>query len=61
MLDKKYNNPRENDLNLWQTQFDKCFPNAKVSGLSLNTLFQKLARKTKEEQTGRTIPKQVVG
>lgn len=42
MLDKKYNNPRENDLNLWQTQFDKCFPNAKANGVSLNTLFQKL-------------------
>lgn len=42
MLHKRYNNPRENECNLWQTQLDKCFPNARAKGISLNTMFQKL-------------------
>lgn len=42
MLSSVYNNPRDKDHNLWQTQLDKCFPNARKQNVSLNTLFQKI-------------------
>ncbi|WP_434999992.1 hypothetical protein ACRZ5S_22880 (plasmid) [Vibrio scophthalmi] len=42
MLHKDYNNPRNKDKNLWQTQFSQCFPNARVKNISLNTLFQNM-------------------
>ncbi len=40
MLHRDYNNPRDKEHNLWQTQLDKCFPNAKAQNVKLNTLFQ---------------------
>ena len=42
MLHRDYNNPRDKQHNLWQTQLDKCFPNAKAQKVTLNTLFQKM-------------------
>ena len=42
MLHRDYNNPRNRDHNLWQTQLDKCFPNAREKRVKLNTLFQKM-------------------
>lgn len=42
MLHRDYNNPRDKEHNLWQTQLDKCFPNAKEQHVKLNTLFQKM-------------------
>ncbi|WP_447401335.1 hypothetical protein [Vibrio harveyi] len=42
MLHRDYNNPRDKEHNLWQTQLDKCFPNAKTQNVKLNTLFQRM-------------------
>ncbi|WCE31801.1 hypothetical protein [Vibrio sp. SCSIO 43137] len=42
MLHKSYNNPRDKERNLWQTQLDKCFPNAREQKVKLNALFQKI-------------------
>ncbi|HDY7698965.1 TPA: hypothetical protein RQK02_003778 [Vibrio vulnificus] len=42
MLHRDYNNPRDKEHNLWQTQLDKCFPNAKAQNVKLNTLFQRM-------------------
>ncbi|RSD31714.1 Abi family protein [Vibrio pectenicida] len=42
MLHRNYNNPRDKEHNLWQTQLDKCFPNAKAQNVKLNTLFQRM-------------------
>jgi hypothetical protein len=40
MLSKGYNNPRDREHNLWQFKFNQCFPNAKASEVTLNTIFQ---------------------
>lgn len=42
MLHRDYNNPRDKEHNLWQTQLHKCFPNAQEQNVKLNTLFQKM-------------------
>mgnify|MGYP003640520356 FL=1 len=43
MLSRDYNNSRDKDHNLWQFKFNQCFPNAKASKVSLNTIFQKIS------------------
>lgn len=42
MLHRDYNNPRDKEHNLWQTQLYKCFPNAKEQHVKLNTIFQRM-------------------
>ncbi len=42
MLHRDYSNPDDKEHNLWQTQLDKCFPNAKAQNVKLNILFQRM-------------------